>query len=75
MIVKTVEQLKAYLADGGDPERISIMKDPVPVKPNPVIYSGEGRHNTSTYEHSTYEHENVYYHKKGYRPMQKGYHL
>ena len=51
MIVKTVEQLKMYLADGGDPERISIMMDPVPVKPNPVIYSGEGRHITSTYAH------------------------
>lgn len=60
MIVKTVEQLKAYLADGGDPERISIMKDPVPVKPNPVIYSGEGRHITSTYEHDARAYANYY---------------
>ena len=75
MIVKTVEQLKSYLADGGDPERISIMKDPVPVKPNPVIYTGEGRHSTSTYGHGAYEHENIYDRKKGYRRMKKGYHL
>lgn len=70
MIVKTAEQLKAYLADGGDPERISLSTVPVMVKPNPVIYSGEGRHNTSTYEHG-----NVYYHKIGYATLKKGYHL
>ena len=51
MIVKTPEQLNGYISDGGDPERISIKKDPVPVIPKPVIYSGEGRHYTSTYEH------------------------
>lgn len=71
MIVKTPEQLNAYLADGGDPDRISLRTDPVPVKPNPVIYTGEGRHNTSTYEHG----RNDYYHKKGYRRMKKGFHL
>ena len=51
MIIKTVDQLKQYLVDGGDPDRISISQDPVPVKPKPVIYSGEGRHETSVYNH------------------------
>lgn len=70
MIVKTPEQLNAYLADGGDPERISISTDPVKVIPNPVIYTGEGFHRTSTYAHG-----NVYYHKVGYATLKKGYHL
>lgn len=55
MIIKTVEQLNGYMADGGDPDRISIRQDPVPVKPSLVIYSGEGRHETSTYNHGYYE--------------------
>ena len=51
MIIKTPEQLNKYLKDGGDPDRVSIKKDPLPVVPDPVIYHGEGRHHTSTYEH------------------------
>ena len=52
MIIKTVEQLNTYLADGGDPDRVSIKKDPLPVVPDHVVTpKGEGRHHTSTYEH------------------------
>lgn len=74
MIVKTLEQLKSYLADGGDPDRISLRTDPVPVKPNPVVYTGEGRHNTSTYGHGNID-GSPYYHKIGYITLKKGYHL
>lgn len=47
MIIKSVEQLKRYLADGGDPDRISIQLDPVPVKPTQGNGNGgelEGNH-------------------------------
>ena len=48
MIIKTVEQLNRYLADGGDPDRISIQKDPVPIIPSERSGTGddiEGNHN------------------------------
>lgn len=64
MIIKTPEQLNRYLADGGDPERVSIEQDPLPTVPNQVIYSGEGRHSTTCYSHK-YLVSALYYHYKG----------
>lgn len=45
MIIKTAEQLNRYLADGGDPERVSIEQDPLPTVPTPCVQCmDEGRH-------------------------------
>lgn len=64
MIIKTPEQLNRYLADGGDPERVSIEQDPLPTVPNPVTYYGEGRHNIICYSHKVVV-STLYYHYKG----------
>ena len=48
MIPKTPEDLNSYIRDGGDPDRISIGQDPVPVKPSKGLGNGneiEGNHN------------------------------
>ena len=48
MIPKTPEDLNSYIRDGGDPDRISIRLDPVPVIPSESSGNGdekEGNHN------------------------------
>ena len=64
MIIKTVDQLKQYLVDGGDPERISIKQTPLKTIPTPVFYKNEGRHLTSTYSHNW---NDLYIRKRWYK--------